>query len=79
MRNLSKLQKEIVKDLNAGASLITSSEATGAVVSYPSSIGAKPDYHINGKTFWNMVMKDVIFQQLEPPFYYVLHPDFKSK
>jgi hypothetical protein len=72
-KNLSVLQKKVVAALNDGGHLMTSGDEKGATVI--TSNGRH--FHINGKTFWNMVHKGVISQELQRPFDYKLTPNFK--
>lgn len=64
---LSKLQKKVMKDLQAGYSIITNCDVRGAW------IGNKTmEYHINNRVFYNLVDKGFIYQSFRDDFHYVL-------
>jgi hypothetical protein len=64
--DLTAKQKILIERLQNGDVLVTSNE--GAWISGPNG----QDEQIPLKTFWNLVEKDLIFQQLAWPFNYEL-------
>jgi hypothetical protein len=66
---LSPKQKEVIKDLQNGWSLCTSSDVKGAWVSKSKNV---KEYHINNRVFWNLVDKGLIFKNFRAHFNYTL-------
>ncbi len=64
---LTKTQNKVINALQNGWSLITDCGHPGAIC-----VKDKEDYHIGNRLFSNLVNKDLIRQQLRPPFDYVL-------
>lgn len=55
---LTGVQNKVVYFLQQGGILVTGCEMSGAIVCW-----GKSEFKINNKTFWNLVKKDIIFQE----------------
>lgn len=65
---LTPVQNKVIWCLQNGWVLITDSSMKGAEVGNT----AKECFHISNRVFWNLVDKEMVYQMLEWPFYYVL-------
>ena len=72
MKRLTKKQAWVVNDLKTGGSLITDSSIKGAWVGFDKH-DKREDYHIGNGVFWRLVKKNIIRQQTEWPFNYILY------
>lgn len=66
---VTKRQKQVLKDVFNGAVFICDSDVTGACIS---GDNIKEDYHINNGVFFRLVEKKLIYQTGSPNFDYVL-------
>lgn len=65
---LSNIQRQVVMDLQNGGCLCTDSSSPNVWVGLPNG----SQYMIKGRVFWNLYNKQMIYQSLKWPFYYIL-------
>lgn len=76
MSKMTKRRQYIIDRINNGACLCTGIDHV--VLSTPVELGDFPDENIQISLFLKMVDDGVFYQQLSPPFYYLLSDQYQK-